>query len=128
MHWSDDYVGKPYIRGEYDCLSLVDDVSRNVFGQKIADNEERAERLAEMSDQIRERIENYVHPIDEAEAEDGDVLLIKCKGRLNHTGIFTVINGVKYVVHNLMNVKSVVIHRLRDLEKYNMEVEGYYRF
>ena len=127
-HWTDDYVGNEYVVGQYDCLSLVVDISRNVFNQKIDDTEERADRLPDMSEQIRTRIENYVHPIDAIDAVDGDVLLMKCKGRLNHTGIFTVINNVKYVIHNLRNIKSVAIHRLRDLKKYNMEVEGYYRF
>lgn len=127
-HWSADYIGKEYVIDVYDCLSLVVDVERNVFGHNIDDNEERAKRLIDKSTAIMANIEKYVHPIAAEEAVDGDVVLMTCKGRLNHTGVLAVVNNVRYVVHNLRNVKSVAIHKLRDLEKWNMEIEGFYRF
>lgn len=126
--WWEDYIGREYIVGEYDCAHLVVDIQQNVFGNDFEVMVERDRSLRIQSEQIHQNLDKYVYPIDASEAADGDMLLMKCKGVLNHTGIVATNNNVKYVIHNLRNIRSVAMHKIRELPRYGLEIEGYYRF
>ena len=126
-HWTDEYVGKPYQEGVYDCAHLLVDVQQNVFNRNVDFPVERDETVYQLSRQIDENKPNYAVPISEEEAQEGDAVLMLCRGRLNHIGVLAVINGVKYVLHNVKSTGNVTLHRIKDLERYSLSVEGYYR-
>lgn len=126
--WWEEYIGREYIVDEYDCVHLLVDVQQNVFGHEFSIPVERERHLINKSAQIQFHLDEYTTPIEEADISDGDMLLMKCKGVLNHTGIVAIHNDVPYVLHNLRNIKSVAMHKIRELENYGMVVDGYYRF
>lgn len=125
-HWSSDYIGKPYSK-DYDCAHLLIDVQNNVFNRDLYVPVERARHIVEMSDQIADNKANYITQITEDESTDGDVVLMVCLGRLNHIGVLCVIKGIRYVLHNVKSTGNVTLHKIRELDKYSLVVEGYYR-
>lgn len=128
MHWTERYVGLPYRINEFDCAHLLAQVQLEVFGIDVSLPEERDEGVFALSAQIDRNITDYLVPIERHEGQDGDVVLMKCKNRLNHTGVLAKIDGVDYVLHNLRSIMAVALHKVKDLPRYNIEVEGYYRF
>ena len=126
-HWTDNYVGLPYVIDQFDCVHLVTRVQNEVFGKDIKINIDRAPHVFLLSKQIEEHMDTYYEPIPIEQAQDGDLVLLKCKGRLNHTGVYANVDGVPYVLHNLRNLGSVVLHRIRELEKFGMVFDSVYR-
>jgi len=128
VDWADKYVGMPYEDGVFDCTHLVGLVQQQEFDRQIPLPTDRSNTTFGLSAQIDLHKENYFKPLEEADAIDGDVIIMRCKGRLNHIGIFFRKGETKYVLHNIKNIGAVVIHKIRDLERYNIDLEGYYRF
>lgn len=126
-HWTDEFVGKPYKEGVYDCAHLLVDVQQNVFHRNVDIPVERDETIYALSRQIDQHKPHYAVPISEEEAQEGDVVLMLCRGRLNHIGVLAVIRGIKYVLHNVKSTGNVTLHKIKDLHRYALEVEGYYR-
>jgi len=125
-HWTEKYVGKPYIKNEYDCTHLVLQVLQNEFGFTHELPTERVDSPFGLSALIDRYKEELAVKLDKP--QEGAVVLLKCRGRINHIGIYTVINRVKYIIHNLKPTGCVCIHKLREMKKYGMEVEGFYTF
>lgn len=127
-HWSEAYIGTPFVRGKADCAHLVARVRHEVFGLPVpseADVERAASRLgrcAQMSDAVVE----YGVPTDRP--EDGDVVLMVCVGRPSHVGVYCVVDGEPCVLHALENAGQVVLHRLRALGRVALRIEGYYKW
>lgn len=126
-HWTDQYVGLPYINDEFDCVHLATKVQNEVFGKSIQIPVAREEHIFKLSKQIEEHMNTYYEEVPKEEAQDGDLILMKCKGRLNHTGVYCVIDGVPYVLHNLRSIGSVALHRIRELDKHGMIYDSVYR-
>lgn len=125
-HWSEAYVGQPYVAGEHDCAVLAARVAREVFGRAVVLPEERdASRLGRVR-QIAAGAGELAAPV-ETPAE-GDAVLMICAGRPSHVGVFCRIGGHDYVLHAMKNAGMVVLHRLRDLDKQGLSVEGFYRW
>jgi len=125
-HWTDKYIGRPY-SSDYDCAHLLVDVNRETFHRNVDIPVERTDHIFKLSAQIDENKTHFLEPVEESEAKDGDAILMICLGRLNHIGILAIINGVKYVLHNVKSTGNVTLHRLKDLERYNLQIEGFYR-
>lgn len=125
MHWSDEYVGREYIPEEFDCVHLVVEVQNKIYGKQIEVQVEREQNVFKLCRQIDQHLETFYEQVEQP--EEGDMVLMKCRGRLNHTGVYVVIDGVPYVLHNLRSIMSVALHKLRDLEKYGVYVDSYYR-
>lgn len=125
-HWAEKYVGKPYIEDEYDCAELAREVLRVDFGQEIKLPTERACGLLGLSRQI-ERMKADV-AILTIEPEEGDGVLMIARGRMDHIGIYCLINGVPYVLHNSRDAGHTCLHRVRDLPHHGLTVEGYYQW
>lgn len=126
-HWTDGYIGREYVEGHYDCAHLLVDVQHNVFNRKVDIPVERAEHIFLTARKIDEHREHYLEPIAEEQAQDGDVVLMVCRGRLSHIGVLAVIDGIKYVLHNLKSSGNVALHRIRDLDRYALRLDGFYR-
>lgn len=121
-HWSEAYVGLPYIAGTQDCAELVARVQREVFGRAVTVPSERAAgpfgRSAQIS-QGRDLADRVEQPAD------GDVVLMMVMG-LWHVGVYFVL-GEPWVLHALRRSRQVVSHRLRELPGLGIRVEGFYR-
>ncbi len=125
-HWAEKYIGREYIHGEYDCAVLALEVLKNDFNMNIELPKERADSWFALSEIIEKNKEYYGEKTDEP--IEGDAVLMKARGRLNHIGMYATINNVPYVLHNMANVGSVCLHRIQDLDKYNLIIEGFYKF
>lgn len=128
-HWSTRYIGREHKKGVYDCASLAIDVQKEVFNRDVVLPVERRDYsysvLSEMIDEHKFSVAEKVE-----EPQEGDAVLMFSNNRRNHIGIYTVIDGIPYVLHNMQKA-GVVLHRLRDIGKgalMNYAIEGYYRW
>ncbi len=142
-HWSEGYVGLPYIPGAHDCAHLVERVQREVFGRAVALPTDRAGwRSRELSAQISEAAPGLARRrVDLDTAHDGDPVLMIGAGRLNHIGVLVTPFGQPVavqptalrdsvaecsVLHNFIRARQVVLTRVRDLPRWGLELEGVY--
>lgn len=127
-HWSEKYIGLPYVRGEADCARLLVTVSREQFGVSVPESSEverAASRLGRAA-QMGDGVEAFGVPVDQP--REGDAVLMICCGRPSHIGVFCLVDGEPCVLHALENARMVVRHRIRELNRINLVVEGYYRW
>lgn len=125
MHWSEKYLGLPHIEGEFDCAALAEQVRREVFGHNLQLPSARRAGPFGRSGQIAEHLADYAVPTDTP--QDGDGVLLVVKSRLQHIGLYCVIGGEAWVIHN-MDGQGVTRRRVRDLDRWGMRIEGYYRW
>lgn len=130
MHWSAHYVGQPYEPGSHDCAALAARVQREVFGRDITLPMPRAQGLRGQSQQILAHQADYARRVitPDEQPEEGDAVLMRGRGRLNHIGVYCLIDGAGYVLHAMRDAGSVCLHRLRDLPSLGLPVEGFYRW
>ena len=124
-HWSEKYIGLPYEEGKMDCAELVKRVLFVEFGKVANIPSERAAGLRGKSQQIdltKDKVAKKVKA-----PREGDVVLMRCRGALGHVGVYCLINHEAWVLHALKNAGQVCIHRMHNLHKYGLEVEGFYR-
>ncbi len=127
-HWCETYIGQPFILGEADCARLVCQVRREVFKLPVPDDaemERAASRLGRVA-QMADAVECYGEPVEQP--QEGDSVLMVCRGRPSHIGVYCIVNGEPSVLHALQNAGMVVLHRLRDLHRVQLSVEGFYRW
>lgn len=126
MHWSEAYIGNPYIPGEADCGRLVCRVRREVFRLPVPDEaefERAASRLGRVG-QMADAVAVFGQPV--AVPSDGDAVLMICRGRPSHIGVYCVVDGEPSVLHAMENAGCVVRHALRNLGLVQLAVEGFY--
>ena len=125
-HWSEQYIGQPYEIGSADCARLLSQVRREVFHKSAPDEieiERSQSRLGRVG-QMTELVSAY--GIATEAPNEGDVVLMYCRGRPSHVGVFCVVNGEDCVLHAMENAGMVVLHRIRDLDRVFLTVEGFY--
>lgn len=128
MHWSDKYIGRPYNLGDSDCAALCIDVIEQEFDGKLPDfcqtirqttRLKRAQQLEELAKQATELTDNPA---------EGDIVLMLCRNRPSHVGIYCIVDNEPSVLHAMENAKMTVRHRIRDLPRFFLAVEGYYKW
>ena len=127
-HWSESYIGQPYIVNTADCARLLTRVRREVFKLPVPEEtevERFQSRLGRVG-QLTDLVGIYGYPTDQP--AEGDAVLMVCAGRLSHIGVFCIVNNEKCVLHAMENAGMVVLHRIRELDKYFLKVEGYYKW
>ena len=125
-HWSDNYIGQPYEINTADCARLLSKVRKIEFNLPVpADIElERANsRLGRVS-QIGDLVSEY--GVKTESPKEGDAVLMLHRGRPSHIGVYCIVDGEECVLHAMESVKMVVRHKLSDLHKAWLTVEGYY--
>ncbi|GHU34206.1 hypothetical protein AGMMS50256_27500 [Betaproteobacteria bacterium] len=127
-HWAEKYIGKPYIYGKSDCARLVCDVRREVFNLPVPEAAEpgRRDSMLGLYRQLSDVVGEWLFAVDDP--EEGDAVLMLCRGRPSHIGVFCKVAGEPCVLHAMKNAGMVVLHRLREIEKYFLSVEGFYRW
>lgn len=128
MHWSENYIGKPYRLGDADCASLVCEVQEKEFNGTVPEfvlsmrENTRLKRVEQLEELARSAVTATDLPVE------GDVVLMLCRGRPSHVGVYCFVDNEPSVLHSMENAKMVVRHRIRDLFKFGLYVEGYYRW
>lgn len=125
-HWSDNYIGLPYEIDTADCARLLSKVRKEQFSKPVPDDIEvdrAVSRLARF-EQMQSLVQEF--GIKTNEPTEGDAVLMLCRGRPSHIGVYCIVDGVECVLHAMENVGMVVRHRLCDLPKAWLTVDGYY--
>ena len=132
-HWSDKYLGRPYLRGEFDCADLVVEVARAEFGRAVA-LPRHAEGVRARDRQIEQLTGELGRRLDRAAGEtiqDGDIVLMKAAGRRlslgHHIGVAAMLPLAACVLHCLAGV-GVARHPLDCLAARQLTLTGIYRW
>lgn len=118
-----DYVGREYRVGLYDCAHLVRDVQKDLFGREIAlpghhpmgaAGQRRV--INAMRDELASRID-VPFPGCAAILTEGDHI---------HIGTVALRHGEPWILHCSHKLGSAHLHRLSDLERWGMSLQGYF--
>lgn len=130
-HWTERYIGEPYVETENDCAALAAKVANEVFGKQVTLPEHRADNPFGRTAQMRMGAVDLAERIEITFGEqpaDGDVVLMIAAGRVSHVGVYALIDGMPWVLHAMKNAGMVVLHRMAALPYQGLEIEGYYRW
>jgi hypothetical protein len=125
-HWSDVYVGEPYLPQVGDCAALAVRVNLDQFGVEIQLPQAHATTLRDQAKQILELKDDLAIQIPEA--QDGCAALFITRGRVCHIGVMCWIQSDWWVLHADQTVGFVVRQRLRDLTRVHYKLEGFYKW
>lgn len=126
MHWSDKYIGQPYLPEVGDCAAFAERVAREVLGvdPKLPVSHEKslraqAKQIADLKD---------VHAVRSEVPIDGHPVLFVARGRFFHIGVAALISGETWVVHADQSAGAVVCQRLADMTRWAYKLEGHYKW
>jgi len=125
-HWSAKYIGNPYETNTADCARLLSKVRSEQFNLPVPQDIEieraasRLGRVGQMQDLVSEFGERTENP------QEGDAVLMFCRGRPSHIGAYCIVDNEPCVLHAMENAGMVVLHRIRELDRVFLSVEGYY--
>lgn len=126
IHWSDKYVGEPYVTTVGDCAALAARVNQEQFNKLPDLPSSHAFTLREQSKQIIDLKEDLAVKIDQP--FDGCPVLFVGRGRLCHIGVMCWIANDWWVLHADQTVGFVVRQRLRDMTRLHYRIEGFYQW
>ncbi|GAB2913660.1 hypothetical protein [Paralcaligenes ginsengisoli] len=126
MHWSDGYVGKPYIAETGDCAALAAKVAKEVLGKTIGLPTAHAQGYVDQAKQIQEIKGDYAARIDAP--ADGEPVLLVGRGHDCHIGIMCWLANEWWVLHANQSFGAVTRERLRVLTRLHFKIEGFYRW
>ena len=126
MHWSDKYVGIPYIPETADCAVLAVRVAKEVFGKDIALPVAHAATIRAQAKQINDLKDDYAVRIDAP--VDGCPVLLVGRGHSCHIGVMCWINNEWYCLHANQSFQFVTRERLREMTRIHHRVEGFYKW
>lgn len=125
-HWSEQYIGLPYETNTADCARLLAKVRSEVFNLPVPSDieiERSASRLGRIG-QMTDLVSGYGEKTDSP--QEGDAVLMLCRGRPSHIGSYCIVDNEACVLHAMENAGMVVLHRIRELDRVFLTVEGYY--
>lgn len=125
-HWSDKYVGEPYVAESGDCAALAARVAHAEFGLSIDLPLAHAEGLRDQAIQIMDEKPNLAVKIQEP--FDGCPALFIARGRVCHIGVMCWIALDWWVLHADQSVGFVVRQRLREMTRLHFALEGFYKW
>lgn len=127
MHWSDVYLGRPYLPGEYDCAALAVDVQRDVFGRRV---DLPAERPADpQTSAALLSVLQADHVVRLADPEEGCIVLMRrgAEGEW-HVGTWFCAVAEGWVLHLTRTPLGATVAKVRVLARLGFQIEGYYRW
>ena len=130
-HWSDKYLGRPYLRGTQDCAHLLVTVQQAEFGRTVR-LPQHAAGVRARDAQMAALTAALTRPLTAGECpQDGDAALMRAAGRRlslgHHVGIIACLPGAPCVLHCQAGV-GTVRHPLTDLARRRLELTGVYRW
>ena len=125
-HWSDKYLGEPYVKQTGDCAAFVQRVTRAEFGFDPPIPLSHADTLREQAKQIHSTKEDLAVKIDQP--FEGCPVILESRGRTSHVGMMCFMVGEWWVLHADQTIGFVVRERLRDITKLRYKVEGFYKW
>jgi len=125
-HWSDKYIGRPYIAGVADCMHLAEEIALDVLkiNPKLPQSHETS--LRKQAEQIDRLKADYA--IKVCEPIDGHPVLFIARGRFYHCGVAAIINGNPWILHNDQSAGMVLRQRIRDITLLHFKLEGFYKW
>lgn len=125
-HWSEKYVGTPYVPETGDCAALAERVALEVFGKRVDLPTEHATTYRAQARQIQEHKDAYARRIDRP--VDGCPAIFIGRGQTCHIGVMCRINHQWWVLHASQSAGAVVRRRLTDVIRSGLELEGVYEW
>jgi len=126
MHWSDKYVGEPYVPESGDCAALAERVAHEEFGKTIGLPTSHASTYRDQAKQIMELRDDYAEKLDAP--RDGCPALFVGRGQLCHIGVMCWIANEWWVLHADQSAGFVIRQRLRDMTQLHWKLEGCYEW
>lgn len=123
--WWEKYIGQPYIPVDGDCMALAEQVATQETG-RVFNVPEHTTGLRAQARQIERHKDEYARKVDKP--KDCNPVLFLCRKRFYHIGVSAFINNEDYVLHNDEQHGSVVLTRLRDMQRFGYEFEGFYEW
>lgn len=125
----DAFVGREHAP-DYDCADLALDVARELFGRHIVLPTARPRPLGTRGQALALRVamDELARPVDEP--RDGDLVLMRLKGAeiAGHIGTYFRVAHEAHVLHTSLALGFAGLHKIRDLPRYGIHVESYYRW
>ena len=128
-HWTDAYIGRPWVEGRHECKDLVMVVEREQFG-RVLDLPAPAATLRSRDAQWRGLAREYATPVQAAEACEGDVAHLTSSGHRagpHHLGVLCILPGAGHYILHCARGLGTCLHRPADLPAFGWELRGYYR-
>ncbi len=130
-HWSERYIGRAYVAGEFDCAHLVVLVQREQFRRQI-NLPVHATSIRARDAQINALSGDYARRRrgDES-AQEGDAVLMRRAGRRrvsgHHIGLYVWAGSQAHVLHCQAGL-GTCLHTLADLPHRGLEMTGIYQW
>lgn len=125
-HWSQKYIGQPYIPGVADCMVLAEQVANEVLGLHIGIPTTHETSLRGQAEQLSRLKDDYAVRVDAP--IDAQPVLFVARGRFYHCGVVALIGGETWVLHNDSAAGMAVCQRLRDMTRWAYSFENFYRW
>ncbi len=130
-HWSEAYIGRPYVEGAFDCADLVALVLAERFARHWSPPP-RARGVRGRDAQVGALATEYARPLAHGErATEGDGVLMRAAGRRrglgHHIGLHVGIESDAWVLHCQRGV-GTVLHPAASLAARGLEIQGLYRW
>lgn len=123
-----EYVGREYRAGLYDCAHLAADVQRDLFGREIALPAQHPMGTAGQRALINGMRDELAFAIEVPFSGCAALLQEKTlAGCLLHIGTVALGSADEvWVLHNSAKLGSAHLHRLKDLNRWGMSLLGYF--
>lgn len=125
-HWSQNYIGLPYVEGEADCAALAERVAKEVLRIDPKLPQSHASGLRGQAEQITALKAEYAVRVDTP--IDGHPVLFAARGRFFHIGVACHLAGEVWALHADQTSGSVICQRLRDMTRWSYSLEGFYKW
>jgi hypothetical protein len=127
MHWSDRFVGRPYVVQDGDCAALASDVARSILGLDPALPSSHAKGHRNQGAQVLAHKDALAKRVELP--KDGHPVLFVARGRLCHIGVACQIQGETWILHADQSVGFVVRERLSRMNQtFRYQLEGFYQW
>lgn len=124
-HWTDTFLGVPF--DECDCVALCGRVAEFLGVHQHLPAERPDASPWSYSRQLQKLMHDYVLPVV-GDPREGDIALMKLRGRFCHVGVYCEPCGVKSILHTDQSHKSSVRIPIVRLRYRHIEIEGFYRW
>lgn len=123
----DRYIGIPF--KTMNCADLALKVQKEVFNKKYDFDyiKPSCDSPFAYSVAIKKNLFDFMES-EIKEPYNGCAVLMKCRNRLNHIGTYYEYKKNRYVLHTSEAFGSSVIHKISDLKRLFIDIEGFYKW